>query len=59
MSISEDIMDGSCCQFCTLYFKSKDGNILSHGHPVVCRDCWRDLKKSEKKRYILTKAKMF
>lgn len=44
---SEDILDGSTCAICGVYFKSvkKDKRthehyIYSHGYPVACKDCW-------------------
>ena len=50
---ADDILDGSCCQFCGCYFKhSEKGGIYVHEHPVVCLDCWDDLKPKEKKNYI-------
>lgn len=43
--IAEDMVDGTCCQLCNVYFSG------SHGYPVVCSDCWKDLDKSEKNMY--------
>jgi hypothetical protein len=44
--ITEDILDGSCCQFCQQYFKHPTLNgIYVHDYPVVCWDCWeKDLE---------------
>jgi len=47
--IAEDIIDGSCCELCCCYFVDKKENLYSHGYPVVCDDCWKDLTKDEKK----------
>jgi hypothetical protein len=46
MSIAEDIVYGRCCQLCGVYFEHP------HDHPVVCKSCYRELKK-EKKGYQL------
>ncbi len=51
---AEDILDGSCCQLCGQYFEDNDGNLYSHGKPVVCEDCWKELSSQE--RSSLTKA---
>lgn len=40
--MEEDIVDGSCCACCGQYFEHPDGDIYSHGYPVVCLDCSED-----------------
>ena len=39
--IAEDMADGTCCQWCGMYFEDKDNpDILpTHGCPAVCKDC--------------------
>lgn len=48
--ITEDILDGSCCDICGIYFSNpKDHHMCySHGHPAACWDCWDDLSMKEK-----------
>ena len=41
--IAEDMIDGSCCELCGIYFRQ------DHGYPVVCLDCWSDLTADERK----------
>lgn len=48
--IADDMIDGTCCQLCGCYFEGQD-DIYTHGYPVVCRDCWRELTKDERKLY--------
>lgn len=48
--VAEDMVDGTCCQYCGCFFvDNEDGSLYTHGFPVVCWDCWDDLKKSERK----------
>ena len=43
MSISEDIVDGTCCYECHNYFKDPDkkDTAYTHGYPVACKRCFR------------------
>ena len=34
--IAEDMVDGSCCSWCGVYF------VTSHGYPVVCKGCTKE-----------------
>lgn len=44
---AEDIIDGTVCEICTCeYFKT-------HDHPVVCKDCWKDLSVIERENRTL------
>lgn len=54
--LAEDVLDGSCCQLCMSYFEDKEGNIFTHGAPVVCKECYKELTKEEKKEYTLASA---
>lgn len=40
--IADDIIDGSCCAFCLMYFEDPEDDdfIYSHGYPVACKECW-------------------
>jgi hypothetical protein len=40
--ISDDIVDGLCCNFCGQYFEDE------HGYPVVCGECWDELPKRDR-----------
>lgn len=42
--IADDMLDGSCCQECSTYF------VRSHGHPVLCRECWTSYAPRERAR---------
>jgi hypothetical protein len=59
--ISEDMLDGSCCQLCGQYFchpKDEDA-IYVHGFPVVCWDCWPTLNKKQKEIYEKSDVETF
>lgn len=56
--IAEDMLDGSCCSLCGQYFqhpnKDKYGQsigIYVYEYPVICWECWNDLKPKEKQMY--------
>jgi len=50
--IAEDILDGTCCAICGMYFideqnqekmgtdKQNEAILYSHGYPVACWDCY-------------------
>lgn len=43
--IAEDMADGSCCTECGQYFQHpKQNAILTHGYPVLCKECYDDYK---------------
>ena len=53
--IAEDMINGTCCDFCGQYFKdtkSKHDELFTHGFPVVCWDCWNNIDKRDKKHFI-------
>jgi hypothetical protein len=43
--IADDLMDGSCCGFCSSYFEEE------HGYPVLCKSCWRKADTKEREGY--------
>jgi hypothetical protein len=43
--IADDITEGLCCQLCCVYFEEE------HGYPVVCKDCYNEMNKRERKDY--------
>lgn len=45
--IANDIITGYCCSLCGVYFEE------AHNHPVVCKDCWKQLSIAERENYIL------
>ena len=54
--ISQDVSDGTCCQLCNEYFKipgtpPEKRKLYTHGHPVVCEECWEDLLSNEQEQY--------
>lgn len=52
---ASDILTGSVCELCSEFFATKvEGKNVhghEHGHPAVCRTCWRDLPKRERYRH--------
>lgn len=37
---ADDILDGSCCALCGLYFTNNNSDIIpDHGYPVACESC--------------------
>jgi len=61
--IADDCIDGSCCQLCLRYFKDsskKDKSVIyTHGYPVACKECWKELTKVERKQYQLAIEDLF
>lgn len=50
--IADDMLDGTTCSLCGMFFKGKkEDELYSHGYPVVCWKCWKDLTKEEKKNH--------
>ena len=49
--IADDHIDGSCCSWCGCYFQDphKKDHIYTHGYPVVCKDCWQEATKQERR----------
>jgi len=57
--IAEDMADGTTCCLCGSFFD--DGEVVhegwkvkschTHGYPVVCWDCWKELTKGERRQY--------
>lgn len=41
--IADDIIDGFSCSWCGVYF------VEEHGYPVICKDCYENSTKQEKK----------
>ena len=37
--LADDMIDGSSCSYCGVYFEHPDGGIYTHGYPVACWDC--------------------
>jgi hypothetical protein len=40
--IADDMVDGSCCTMCTMYFTK------SHGYPVLCGECYASMSKQDR-----------
>ena len=38
--IANDIIDGACCALCGCYFIDDNEELIEHGYPVACKDCW-------------------
>lgn len=43
--IAEDTIDGTKCFLCGVYFEK------THGYPVLCDDCYKNMTKEEIKEY--------
>lgn len=46
--MSDDMVNGRCCQFCGTYFEDENG------YPCLCHSCYHVLDDIEKDGYILT-----
>ena len=53
--IAEDMIDGTCCSLCGLYFIKK-GKLYTHGHEVACWECYAGLTEEEKKYHPKAKT---
>jgi len=42
---ADDMVEGFVCAWCGQYFEQ------SHGYPVLCRECWKDASKTERRDY--------
>lgn len=51
--IADDMVDGTTCSLCGCFFQDPEhpDNLYSHGYPVVCWECWKDLSQDERKEY--------
>lgn len=54
--LADDSINGLCCSDCGCYFEDpnkKDENgkpfLYTHGHPVICKECWMDYTKAERR----------
>ncbi len=48
--IAEDMIDGSCCQWCGQYFSDPDHDVIyTHGYPVACKGCYDENPKKARK----------
>lgn len=41
--IADDMIDGTSCSVCGMYFKDPDekDTLFTHGYPVACKQCFR------------------
>jgi hypothetical protein len=45
--IAEAAVNGETCEFlCGTWFKK------AHGHPVVCKSCWKSLPRSDREGHV-------
>jgi hypothetical protein len=50
--IADDMIQGTTCSLCGQFFQGdKPDEAYSHGYPVVCWECWKNLNKREKKQH--------
>lgn len=50
--IAEDIMDGTRCDVCGLFFfKKGTEDLYTHEYPATCNDCWREMTPKEQKHH--------
>lgn len=46
--MADELIYGACCELgCGTYFEN------DHGYPVICRGCWKNMSKSERKGHQL------
>jgi len=55
--LADDMIDGTACELCGMYFVDKNEDLYTHGHPAICWDCWKDLTKEEKQMHIRADVK--
>lgn len=52
---ADDIMNGIACELCGEFFaakiEGKNVHAHEHGYPAVCKTCWGDLTKSERRHH--------
>jgi len=53
VSIAENMLDGSQCSHCCVFFKE------AHGHPVLCHDCYDHETKEERAGLLRASIKEF
>lgn len=45
---AEDMIDGTTCSCCGMFFQDNDPNkCFTHGYPVVCKECWAEMNPAE------------
>lgn len=51
---AEDMVEGTTCSMCGMFFQdpNKPDHCYTHGFPVVCWDCWKDLSKGEGRSHV-------
>lgn len=51
--IADDYADGTICGHCGTFFEdtNKPDELISHGYPVLCWDCWKESNKHERKGF--------
>ena len=56
--IADDMLDGTCCQWCGMYFEDKKNpnELPVHGYPVVCKDCAKSYSNMELENLGLQRA---
>jgi len=57
--IAEDMVDGTCCQRCGMYFEDKANpdELPTHDYPVVCKDCGKGYTDAALQKLGLQRAK--
>jgi hypothetical protein len=55
--IADDMIQGKACQWCGQYFKKTEKStrkteIMTHGYPVVCKECYDIATKKERKNVV-------
>ena len=55
--IADGMINGDSCQWCGQYFEETDkatskSKVVSHGFPVVCKECFDDATKRERKSVV-------
>lgn len=57
--LSDQITKGQCCLLCLMPFENKEDKTkpYSHGHEVVCYDCWKKMTPEERNSHIRAKVR--
>lgn len=48
--IAEDMIDGTSCSMCGVYFND------THGYPVACSSCWKEMTKEQQRNSGIQKS---
>ncbi len=47
--VTNEVLVGAECSHCSCTFADKKGRVIDHGHPVLCKPCWREASREERR----------